>query len=169
MKLLSKMSIIFDHIIDSFAFLAGVLIVVIMFLMTLEAFMRYFFLIGLAWVAEICEYMLFLIGFFGAAWLLKKQGHVNVDFVLQFLNPKAKALLNMITSAMGGIVCLIITWSSVEAAIEHVQASIDVVKSLSIPKAPFLFILSLGAFMLSIQFLRNAYDYMTVWRENKVN
>jgi len=169
MKLLSKMSIIFDHIIDSFAFLAGVLIVVIMFLMTLEAFMRYFFLIGLAWVMEICEYMLFLIGFFGAAWLLKRQGHVNVDFVLHFLNPKARALLNMITSTMGSIVCLIITWSSMEAAIEHVRSSIDVVKSLSIPKAPFLFILSFGAFMLSIQFLRNAYDYMTCWRENRVN
>lgn len=164
MKLLAKISTIFDHVTDFLAILAGVLIVAMMLLMTFEALLRYFFLIGLAWATEISEYMLFLIGFFGAAWLLKKRGHVSIEMVGSLLNPKAQTILNMVTSATGVIVCLIIAWYSGETAWEHFQSGTPVVKSLSIPKFPFLAILSLGCFMLSIEFLRQAYGYLRNWR-----
>jgi C4-dicarboxylate transporter DctQ subunit len=170
MKLLTKISNIFDHVTNFLAILAGVLVVAMMLLMTFEALLRYFFRIGLAWATEISEYMLFLIGFFGAAWLLKKRGHVSLDMMNNLLNPKAQTILNMVTSAIGVIVCLIIGWYSGETAWEHFQSGIPVVKSLSIPKSPFLAILSLGCFMLSIEFLRHTYSYLrSLKKQDKLN
>ena len=170
MKLLTKMSTFFDRVTDFFGILAGVLIVAMMLLMTFEALLRYFFRIGLAWATEISEYMLFLLGFFGAAWLLKKREHVSLDMVSNLLNPKAQTFLNMVTSATGFVVCLIIAWYAGETAWEHFQSGTPVVKSLSIPKSPFLAILSLGSFMLSIEFLRQTYRYRrSLKKQDKLN
>jgi TRAP-type C4-dicarboxylate transport system permease small subunit len=166
-RLLTKTNAVFDYVADFLAIVAGFLIIAVMLLMTFEAFLRYFFRIGLAWATEISEYMLFLIGFFGAAWLLKKRGHVSLDMMNNLLNPKAQTILNMVTSAIGVIVCLIIAWYSMETAVEYFKSGVDVVKSLSIPKAPFLVILSLGTFMLSVQFLRDTYHSLRDWRKNK--
>lgn len=163
MKLLEKTRAIFDHTIDSLAGVAGVLVIGIMLVMCYEVVMRYFLNRPPAWAVEVCEYMLYLLAFLGAAWLLKLGGHVRVDIVLGRLNPKAQTLLNIATSAIGTIICLIIAWYGGESTIDHFQRGIPVVKTLKIPKAPLLAFISIGCFLLSIQFLRQTYGYVRSW------
>jgi len=164
MKLLEKTRVVFDHIIGSLAGAAGVLIIGMMLIMCYEVVMRYFFNRPPAWAVEISEYLLFLIAFLGAAWLLKLGGHVRVDIVLGRLNPKAQTLLNIATSAIGAIICLIIAWYGGESTIDHFQRGVPVVKTLAFPKFTLLLFIALGCFLLSIQFLRQTYSYVRSWK-----
>ena len=161
---MEKTRAIFDHAIDSLAGMAGVLVIGIMLIMCYEVVMRYFLNRPPAWAVEVCEYMLYLLAFLGAAWLLKLGGHVRVDIVVSQLNPKAQTLLNIATSIIGVLICLTIAWYGGESTWDHFQRGIPVVKTLKIPKAPLLAFISIGCFLLSIQFLRQTYGYLSNWR-----
>lgn len=164
MRPLQKAGAVFDHIIDSLAGMAGVLVIAMMFIMSYESIMRYFFHAALGWAVEVSEYIVFLLAFLGAAWLLKLGRHVRVDLVLTLLKPKARVLLNVATSAMGVIICLAIAWFGVASTIDHFQRGIPVVKTLAFPKFTLLLFIPLGSFMLSIQFLRQTYGHVKSWR-----
>jgi len=167
-KVSGNLAAIFDRVIDFLGFLAGVVLVVLMLVMCYEVVMRYFFARPPAWAVEVAEYMLFFIAFLGAAWLLKMHGHVRVDIVAGRLNPKARAMLNIITSILGVIICLLLTWYGGETAWSHFQRGVLVAKVLELPKGPFLILISLGCFLLSIEFLRQAYTHVNSWRKTKV-
>ncbi len=164
MELLGKAGAIFDRIIGFLAAVAGVAVIAIMLIMCYEVISRYFFRRAPGWPVEVCEYLLLVIAFLGAAWLLKIGGHVSVDVVVGHLNPKAQVLLNIATSAIGVIICLAIAWYGLETTIDHFQRGIAVQKVLRVPKAPLLALISLGTFLLSIQFLRQTYGYVRSWK-----
>lgn len=164
MRLLAKTGTIFDYIINFFAVLAGVCAFSIMLVMCYEVIMRYFLNQPPAWAVEISEYLIYFIAFGGATWLLREEGHVRVDLVLGLLSPKHQILLNIVTSIMGAIICLILTWYGIESTVDHVQRDIFLMKSIMMPKAPLLAVIPLFSFLLSIQFLRQACGHLSRWR-----
>ena len=119
-----------------------------------EVFMRYVVRKPPPWAWEICEVMLCLITFLGAAWLLRRKGHVSVDIVISRLGEKARTASAILTSLLGMVICLLITLAGIWITIDHFRAGITVPGYLDIPKAPFLLIIPLGCFMLTIEFLR---------------
>ena len=114
MKLLTRITRILDRLMDSFAFLACVLLGFIAFSICLEVVMRYLLNRPLVWVVEVSEYGLLYITFLGAAWLLRSNEHVTMDFLLNRLEGRNLAMLNMITSILGAIVCLVLVWYGVK-------------------------------------------------------
>lgn len=164
MRPLQKAGAVFDLIIDSLAGMAGVLVIAMMFIMSYESIMRYFFHAALGWAVEVSEYIIFLITFLGAAWLLKMGRHVRVDVVVNLLGTKSQALLNIATSVLGAIICLVIAWFGAASTLDHFQRGVPVVKTLAFPKFTLLLFISLGSFMLSIQFLRQTYGHVRSWK-----
>ena len=160
MKLLAKLGSILDNANRVLAFLAGIVVTGIMLLMCYEVIMRYFFDRPPPWVVEICEYMLFTYTFLATAWLLKERGHIRVDILLENISPRNQKVLNMVTSAIGAIICLIIAWYGVESTWTHFQEGIPVVAFLNTPKFILLAFIPFGCFLLSIQFIRQAYGYL---------
>jgi len=164
-KVFEKAGSIYDRITEVLAILAAVLVIGLVALLCYEVFMRYLIHKPPAWAWEVCESMVYLIAFLGAGWLLKKNGHVSVDILFAFLSPKIKVATNAVTSALGAIICLILTWSGIGITIDHSQAGITVPGYLDIPKAPLLLFIPLGCLLLSIEFLRQAYSSLMRWRE----
>ena len=160
MKFWAKVMAILDRIIGFLGLLAGVLIIAMMLVMCYEVVMRYLLHRPPAWAVEMCEYMLFLIAFLGAPWLLKLEGHVKIDIILNMLNPKSQTLLNIATSALGVITCMLLAWYGGETAWDHFRRGIPVIKIVAIPKFIFLTVILIGCFLLSIQFLRQFYAHL---------
>jgi TRAP-type C4-dicarboxylate transport system permease small subunit len=79
MRLLSKAGIIFDKVLNIFAFLAGLMVIFMVLAIPYSVIMRYFFLKPPEWVIQTCEYMLLWLTFLASAWLLRDEGHVSVD------------------------------------------------------------------------------------------
>ena len=164
MKLLTKAGTIFDRTINYLAFLAAAIIIFNMLSVSAEVIMRYFLKRPMVWVNEVTEITLLFITFLGTAWLLKREGHVKVDIVTGHLNPRAQALLGIISSIIGIIVCMILVWYGIQVSYNYTQGGLYEPTLLELPKGPLLAIIPIGSFLLLIQFVRRTYGYLQRFR-----
>ena len=165
MKLITKATPIFDRTIGLLSLFAGILILFIMLSVTAEVATRYFLGSMMGWVIEVSEYSLLFITFLATAWVLKKERHVKMELVLRRLNPRTQSLLNIITSIIGAIICLIVAWYGVKVTWGSYQIGYIMAKPLRVPQFLILFIIPVGSFLLFIQFLRRTYGYLGHWKE----
>jgi TRAP-type C4-dicarboxylate transport system permease small subunit len=145
---------ILDWIIDTMAFIAGLLLVATVLIESLEIFMRYFVKRPQVWSMEACEYILFGIAFLGAPWLLKRGGHVSVDILVERLSLKSKSFLGLLSTGIGMFVSALICWFGLVTSWDCYITGVVVTKTFSIPKHYFLPFISLGYFFLLIEFGR---------------
>jgi len=129
--------------------------------------MRYFLNRPTVWTVEVTEYALLFLTFLGAAWVLKNEGHVRRDAVLNRLNPINRALLLTITSAIGAIVCLVLFLVTAESTYDVFQRGVHIASVLEPPKALILGVIPIGSFLLFIQFLRMARGNLRSWRASR--
>ena len=146
---------VFDLIIETMAFMAGILLLAVTVFVSYAVLIRYFNFKPPVWVLQFTEYALLWITFLGAAWLLREGGHIRIDTVVSMLNPKVLRKVEMIDSVLGFIICLIIFGFGTLHTIDLFQRGIMDVKGISVPKFAFFLIIPLGGLALTIQFARN--------------
>ena len=105
---------IFDAILNVMVFIAGLCLAFIVVSVCIDVIIRNLFNQPIQWVFEIAEYMLVVITFFGAAWCLREEGHVEMDILTSMVSCRSRFLLKFITSLLGGLLCAILTWYSAE-------------------------------------------------------
>ena len=159
MKRLTKSARIFDITINSFAYLAALYLAFILLSVSAGVVMRYFVGQPLNWVLELSEYGLLYITFLAATWILKREGHVKIDLVLDRLTSRTRAIVNIITSIICILVCLTLVWYGSKITVEYFLMGRYEDTPLRIPLAYVLGIIPLGSFLLAIQFIRRTYGY----------
>jgi C4-dicarboxylate transporter, DctQ subunit len=159
-----RLNAFLDRLIDWAAYLAGALLVGIMLFVTVSVLLRYVLNRPIGWSVEVSEYSLVCITFFLAAWVLKKEGHVRVDLVISYLNPRTQALLNMVTSALCTGVCLILTFYAGKVTHELYGGSYFTPTILMIPKFIFIGIITLGMLLLTLEFIRRTLRFAENWQ-----
>ena len=124
--------------------------------------LRYFFKISIFGLFEMWEYSLLYMTFLGAVVLLKMEGHASLDLVIVRLTPKFQNILNGITSFLGGLGCLALTWYGSRVVYEYYLSGAFIDDSeLRLPRFTILWIIPLGSALLSIQFIRRGSNYVT--------
>jgi TRAP-type C4-dicarboxylate transport system permease small subunit len=157
---MKKFSVIFDHLIDSLAFIAGSFIFIMMWIECYEIVARYFFHRPTVWSVEFCEYMLFLLAFLGTTWVLKKKAHINVTILVERLKPRAQTYCHLFASFVGILISLIILWFSLKTSFENYVVGVKIVKTYALPKWIFLSFISFGYLLLFIEFIREFLDHL---------
>ena len=145
---------IFDRTLNVMTFLAGILLVFIMLSVCLEVILRSFINRPQICVTEVTECLLLYITFLGTAWLLREEGHVKVDIVLNRLKPQTTAFLGIISSIMGVLVSITLTIYGFNVTWDYFQRGIYTPTALEIPVSAILLIIPIGSLMLFIQFIR---------------
>ena len=145
---------IFDKVNDYFTIVAGVMLVVLMLIVSMEVVLRYFFSSPTSWVVEISEYILLFIPFLVGARLLRHESHVKMDLLLIQLSRKRRAILNTITSFLSALICAILFFFGVKVTIYFYSVGYKTPTVLRLPKSMLIFIIFVGMFLLSIQFIR---------------
>ena len=163
-QVITKVTAIFDRVIDILAVVAGVTLIYISLFVSADITARSLLHRTIPHVIAITEILLVFIAFLVAAWLLKGEGHVKMDFVLDRFKSEHQCLINLIASILSAITCLVITWYGAEVTLDFFQRGIGLTGTLEIPKAPLLVIIPVGFFLLFIQFLRRGYGYLEEWR-----
>ncbi len=166
MKLLRKAADVFDGTVDLLAILAGAVLGFLLLIIVTQVTLRIFGL-AILWIFEISKFSLLYITFLGTAWLLKKDGHVKMDIVLTRFSPRTQSLMNIITSILGVIICLVITWYGVKLIQHQIRVGDYFAGILEPPKWPIVLLIPLGTFLLFIQFLRRTYGYLRIWEGAK--
>lgn len=159
MKTVTKVELIFDRILDVFGLLAALVLIAIMMAVSVKIVFRYLLMARLIGVDEIAEIALLYITFLGSAWLLRREGHVNLDLLFMRLEPKIQAKLTVITSLLGAGFSMVFVLYGAWATIDAWRRGIVTPTILELPKAAILGIIPLGSLLLVIQFLRRAWAW----------
>jgi len=160
LKRLTKAGAVFDRLMGVLMYVACGIFTVALLLVVTEVITRYALNRPIGWAIEVCEYILVGIVSLGMAWLLKEEGHVTVDFLLNQLKPRPQALLTGITSALGAAVVLIIVSFGLLETIHLMERGAAETGILRIPKAYLLFPLCIGTFLFFIQLVRRSYKHL---------
>lgn len=163
-KVLKKIPVIFDRIEVSLAVVSCAIIAFITLAVCYTVVLRYFFHSAVDWSAEVSRISLAYITFFSAAWVLKKNGHVKVDILTNYLSLRTQALVNMIHSIISAIACLVIIWYGVIVTVESIQIGYRLESELRTPQFLILIVVPMGLSLFFIRFLRKAFEYWTSFR-----
>ena len=161
MKVLRGLVGVWDRVVDAIMVLAGVLLWGQMLIVNIEVFSRYF---GrpTTWVAEISSILVLWIPFMIAGWVLRKEGHVKMDLLVERLSLRSQAMINFITSLIGVVVMLIVAVVGLMTAIYWIGNKTPTV--LMLPRTPIIGIIFIGSLMFAIQFLIRALENFRQWR-----
>ena len=157
---------IFDYILKFFFILAGILIIYMMLSVCWDVVVRYIFNRPSLWVVDVASFALLFLTFLVAAWVLKRDGHVRMELIVDRLNPRDKLLVNGIMSVIAAVVFLLMTWYSANEELVLYQTQFQV-NSVTRPlKYLIYFIIPLGSFLVSIQLVRIAINCFVKIRES---
>lgn len=76
---------------------------------TMQVFMRYVLNSSLSWSEELARFCFIWLVYIGISYGVKKQRHIKVDVVLQFINDKQKVVLGLIANVIFLAFSLLIT------------------------------------------------------------
>jgi TRAP-type C4-dicarboxylate transport system permease small subunit len=163
-KIAAMMDLVIDRILTAFMVIAGVLCILMMLGISTEVVTRYFFKMPILGMLEASEIAMLYITFLSAAWVLKKEGHVNMDLINSYLSPRALGILNAFLSLIGAAIALVLLWYGTKVTIGAFLEGTNMPGNIDINKGYQLMIIPLGSFLLFIQFLRRAYG---CWKKSK--
>ena len=89
---------------------AGTLLAVLALLICIDIASRQMDGFSMPWSLDVAEYLLYLITFLAAPWVLVSGGHIAVDLVAARLAPAARRRADRSANAIGAIASLILFW-----------------------------------------------------------
>lgn len=164
MRFSSRLDAIFGRIVDTLNYLGIFLLVFITLAVIAEVVVRYGMGYSITWVVDIGEYIMLWIAFLGGAWVLKREGHVRMDLVINCLKPRTQTLVNLAMSFVGVGICLILCWYSGESTLDHFLRGVTRRGMIRVPKAPIMAVIPIGSLLLAIQFLKRALGFLRDWK-----
>lgn len=164
MRLFSRLNNIFDRVNDFFALLAIIILAAIALAVTLEIIQRTIWGRSTAGLVELSGFGILYITFLGAAWVLRREGHVKMDILVERLPRRAQTMLNIITSLIGTIACGLITFYAIKVTNFFFETGYTLTILLEPQKWPFIIIIPIGSFLLFIQFVLRTGGFFRGWK-----
>ena len=62
------------------------------------------------WTFDVCQHLLCAITFLGAPWVLRENGHIAIELVVERLAPGARAVVQRLVDAVGTAVCALLLY-----------------------------------------------------------
>ncbi len=99
---------VLNGVITICALLAAMMVCALVLIIVADIVSRNLRLFPMPWTLDVAEYSLYLITFLGAPWVLREEGHIAVDILVERLGPKNRAVMEKIAYSMAAVVCLIL-------------------------------------------------------------
>jgi TRAP-type C4-dicarboxylate transport system permease small subunit len=164
MKIASRFWALFDRVNNVMAGCGMAVLGFILLAVCWEVVTRYFLGKGTIWVEEIGEYSMLFMTFLAAAWLLRMDGHVEMDIVVTRFSQQTQLLVRVVASWVGAAICMVMTYSGADVAFDHLQRGLHQPTPVEPPDFPLFAVIPLGFLMLSIQFIRRGYAAFVTWK-----
>jgi len=143
----------YGHVLEAMMLLAGLLLLVMTFMIGADVVLRNIGAGGVAVSNELSEDILYLITLLTAPWLLRQGRHIRVDIVLRVLPPRVAWALEWLGDAIGIVCCLYFVWygAGVTAA-SYLNGSLSI-KTLVTPEWWILAPLPIAFALLAVEFI----------------
>ncbi len=153
---------IYDRFLAALVALVCGLITLAMVFVTIDVIARYFFNRPMAWVFEATEYFMLYIPFLGMAWLVRREGHVRIDLLVNALTPRMQVAMDLFTSVLGTLTCATVAYYAYLSTVSHYTRKVVTYGIYPIPKYFLIAGICLGFALTTIEFARRA---VRRWRD----
>ena len=99
-----------DRLCRALAGVAGALLCFLALLICVDIGSRQTDWFSMPWSLDVAEYLLYLITFLAAPWVLLSGGHIAVDLVVARLAPPARRRADRSANAVGAVASLVLFW-----------------------------------------------------------
>ncbi len=136
------------------AWLAGVLMTVMMISIVTDVVLRNTGNQSSAHIFTFNEYFLFLIPLLGAPMLVREKGHIYVEALLMQFRGRARRLMNTLILIACVVTCVVLAWFGGEIAVtDFVRNELDI-RSLDMPRWPLMAVMPLSFVLMAVEFGR---------------
>jgi TRAP-type C4-dicarboxylate transport system permease small subunit len=146
-----------DAALHACAVLGALILLAICLLVTWVVISRRWLGAPLGWNVELTEYALLYLTFLATAWVLRQDGHVRVDVLVNVLTARAQRILRRVTDGLALAVCLLLAYYAFGVTAEAYRDHLLLVKMLTIPKWPILAVVPLGFLLLAAELVRGMF------------
>lgn len=144
----------YDALLYGMAWMAGLLIVAMMVIITLDVALRNLGYQSSAHFFTFTEYALLIVPCLGAPWLVREKGHIYVEILQMYLRPRWRHRLTMAIGVICIGICLLLAWYGFEVTWnDFVHAERDV-RSFDMPRWLVVGWIPLSFLMMAIEFAR---------------
>jgi TRAP-type transport system small permease protein len=105
-------------------------------------------------LVELVEYALFVSTFLAAPWLLRHNGHVQVDFLVTALPERMQSGMRRIGDAVGLAVCVVLLVYAVRVTYGAWQSGSLVLKTMIFPEWWLFAVIAVSMALLVLEFVR---------------
>jgi TRAP-type C4-dicarboxylate transport system permease small subunit len=151
----------------AFAGVAIAMLLAIAAFVCIDVGLRYLLNRPLSWVTEVSEIALVYITFFGASWVLRHNGHVNVDILVSSLSNRSQALCQIAGHAIGLTVCVILVVYGISATWSAYARGLFKPTTLSAPTWLTLAPIPIGSALLSLRFALEMFRAWIAYRTGR--
>lgn len=147
----------FDLILRLCGALSGIILITIMLMVCIKVLLRY--VLGYGWIGvdQLSGTLLLYMTFLGAAWVLSREQHVTIDFLVTQLSPSIRRQILIVGSIVCALVCFVIFVYGTLEVIYSLNRNILVAAELEIPRAINTAVIPFGCLLLWVQFTRRAW------------
>ncbi|MDR1979313.1 MAG: TRAP transporter small permease [Synergistaceae bacterium] len=138
--------------------LAGLIVLVLGFMLFYEVICRYVLSSPTLWVQESAVYLYTWAMLTGSAYTLQKGKHVRIDLVVDLISPRTRSFVECLTSLAAGTFCILMTYQAYEMIASSLKYSKTSPTPLEVPLWVTQIPLLLGFALLSLQFFLIAFD-----------
>jgi TRAP-type transport system small permease protein len=133
--------------------IAGVLLCALAVLVCLDVATRSAHVLPMPWTLDVCEFMLFAITFCGAPWVLREEGHIAIEIVVERLPTGARRAARRLADGIGVLVCAVLLYYSSDVLRKSYAAGNKVYETFVYPEwwlyvlAPPVFLILLALYL----------------------
>lgn len=139
--------------VDALAAVAGALLCALVVLVCMDVASRKFGLFAMPWVLDFTQHGLYGVTFLGAPWVLREEGHIAIEIVVERLAPGPRRAARRVADLLGALVCAALLYYACRALWRSYAANNLVYETFVFPEwwqyvlPPPIFLLLLALFV----------------------
>jgi len=142
---------VIDNISDWSGKLVSFLIVFMIGLISYEVVLRYIFNAPTIWSHETSLFLYGAYAILAGAYTLRHRWHVNMDIVYARLSQRQRAIVDLLTSALFFVFCIVLLWHGGQFALRSLQLLETTTTPWDPPLYPLKLTIPVAAFLLLLQ------------------
>lgn len=160
-NLMRGVSKVLDVIIDGLAWIGAGALAMMVLIVVSNVVGRYLFRKPVLGAVEMVGLLTVVVVFCVLAFTESKRAHIVVDIVLSRLHGRTKAILVSVMCLLGAVFFIIMGWQGWDLMWSNLFPNIRTTGVLSIPFAPFMFIMAFGFLLFGLELLINSIGIVT--------
>ena len=135
----------------AFVLLLCAVVPFIMFAVSYEVVMRFFFGRVTLWLNDVTGYLMLALTFLGGAYVMARDGHVQVDIVVEHTSAAVKRRLKIVNAVLVLLVALVLAAASGFTVVDSYQRNLAMVGIIDVPRWLVLTPIFVGSVLLVVE------------------